>query len=379
MRGILFFLCILSSVLHAQDVSDPIVHSIFFIGDTGNDTIPSEALFLLSFEAGTQTNRSIVFLGDNVYPSGNSAFDGASAHRERRIMESQLELFSPFRGSVFVVPGNHDWSRGKADGAAAVLRQQHIVNDFTRSNSVNSNAGQTYFPGNAQSGPVQVQPHPAVRLIFLDTQWWLQGNGRRRIPGSSGLSRREQEANCLARLDSMLSRAQEDDALCIVIGHHPVFTNGQHSHRREPLRFLLNYTPLALFRLLGTDRFMGQDIDQPRYRRFRNQLREVFAHYSPMVYVAGHDHNLQVMRDLGNYYVVSGAGSKQHTIDRYRFPARFMEDQQSGFFRMDLHASGNVRIAAYGVRNRGVFWDSWMFQKAIPEMPADTLQAPNIR
>ena len=49
---------------------DRILHSLYLIGDTGNDTIPADALQLLAFETYNDTASSVVFLGDNCYPQG---------------------------------------------------------------------------------------------------------------------------------------------------------------------------------------------------------------------------------------------------------------------------------------------------------------------
>jgi hypothetical protein len=55
-------------------------------------------------------------------------------------------------------------------------------------------------------------------------------------------------------------------------------------------------------------------------------------------------------------YVVSGAGSKNSVIDRYRYPEFFMDYLKLGFFRITYHASGNVFLRAYGVSDRGEYW-----------------------
>lgn len=69
--------------LHGQD---RIVHSIYLIGDTGNDTIPSDALQLLAFETFNDTVSSVVFLGDNCYPQGLNPHQSAKKyHRPKEI------------------------------------------------------------------------------------------------------------------------------------------------------------------------------------------------------------------------------------------------------------------------------------------------------
>lgn len=343
-----------------------VMYSIYLIGDTGKDTIPSEVLFLLAFDALDKPNSSVVFLGDNVYPTGNSYKSGTKAKKAQRILQSQLELFSTYRGTLFLIPGNHDWAAGKRGGEKAVLRQKAIVDSFSRSSMLVTNTDSVYFPAPGLPGPFAFNVHPQIQLVLIDSQWWLHRGLFRKTHGAGGRSVRAEKAHFLITLDSLLAGAEKNGRMTLVAGHHPIFSNGKHSHRAEPIRFLLNYTPLAIFHLFGLDRLLVQDMYQPRNKRFRTQLRSVIAKHSGVVYASGHEHNLQVMKDRSNYFVVSGAGAKLSATDRYRYPAMFMEDRQQGFFRLDLMSNGEIQLKAFGVRDRGEYWQKTLFRFATP-------------
>lgn len=356
---LLFFLLVAAG-LKAQ--IDPIVHSVYLIGDTGKDTIPSEALFLMAFEAIDHSNSTVVFLGDNVYPNGNHPWkSGTREFNARRILLSQLELFSTFEGDLFMIPGNHDWNAGRLKGLSAVKYQKTLVDSFTKKNSVNANAGNTYFKTPGTPGPQLVKLHNGLNLILIDTQWWLHADLLHRVEAKSGRNAKHEKDLFLQRLDSLLADVARKGEWAVVCGHHPMYSNGNHAHRREPLRFLLNYTPLHIFSWMGMNRFLRQDLFQPRYKKLRKNLRAVMSKYPNTVYVSGHEHNMQYLKDRQVHYVVSGAGSKISMLDRYIFPAQFMEDQQTGFMRISLHESGWVRLSAYGVRERGVYWQTNLF------------------
>ena len=343
-----------------------VLYSLYLIGDTGKDTIPSEVLFLLAFDALDKPNSSVVFLGDNVYPAGNSYKSGSKARKAKRILQSQLELFSTYRGALFLIPGNHDWAAGKRGGEKAVLRQKAIVDSFCRKSMLVTNPDSVYFPTPGLPGPIAYHVHPQIQLVLMDSQWWLHRGLFRRTHGSAGRSFREEKQYFLNMLDSLLEKAEKQGKMTVLAGHHPIFSNGKHSHRLEPIRSLLNYTPLALLQLPGLDRLLVQDIYQPRYKRFRKQIRGVISRHSGVVYASGHEHNLQVMKDRSNYFVVSGAGAKLSATDRYRYPALFMEDRQQGFFRLDLMSNGEIKLKAFGVRDRGEYWQKTLYRFATP-------------
>jgi hypothetical protein len=367
MRIFAIALLFIGSVLQAQ--SDPIVHSVFLIGDTGKDTIPSEAMYLMAFEAIGNDNCSVVLLGDNVYPKGN--LPSKNELFEKRVLLSQLELLSTFSGNVYMIPGNHDWRAGKVNGLQAVNYQASIVNEFTKNNSIIRNSGSVYFPGPGKPGPFSFDIHPSVKLIMIDSQWWLHHDLFHKVETTNGNSIRKEKSEFLFKLDSLLSVAEKNNQLPIIVGHHPVFTNGNHSHRREPLRFLFNYSPLHVFSWLGLNRLLRQDITQPKYKQFSRAFNQVLEKHSNIVYASGHDHNMQYLQSKKIHHIVSGSGSKITPLDRYRFPAKFMDDQQNGFFRVNLHQSGAVSLEAYGVRERGKYWQSPLFNLPMKPVPSE--------
>ncbi len=366
MRGFfLTFFTLISSVIFAAD-EPKVLFSVYLIGDTGSDTIPSEVLFLLAYEALDQSNSAVVFLGDNVYPAGNSAISGTRAKVEKRILESQLELFSTYPGQLYMIPGNHDWANGKGKGKQAALRQKALADTFTRRSTLISNAGSVYFPSAGLPGPVSIAIDSVFQLILIDTQWWLHKSIFRTVKGSGNRSYSEEKRFFLASMDSLILEARKQGKVPIVAGHHPLMSNGKHAHTKEPFRFLFNYTPLALFQTFGLDRWLSQDLFQPRYRRLRKALTQIFDKHERVIYASGHEHNLQLFQVGVNYQIISGSGSKLSYTDRYRYPALFMEDRQHGFFKLDFLSNGTVQISAYGVRDRGEYWRKTLFQMPFP-------------
>jgi hypothetical protein len=62
------FVLFCSLLCYAQN--DSIVHTVFLIGDAGNDKTPGPCVQLLGKMAAGRPNTSVIFLGDNVYPKG---------------------------------------------------------------------------------------------------------------------------------------------------------------------------------------------------------------------------------------------------------------------------------------------------------------------
>lgn len=151
----------------AQEASQ---HKVYLVGDAGEDTSPGKALLLLKDELIANPNSSVVFLGDNVYPSGLKKDSKESVLH----LESQLQILKEYKGNVFFIPGNHDWQAQKRNGLNILKDQEIYVEDYLKKNSTAANKENTTFlPKNGLPGPETVMLNDKLRLIIIDTQWFL--------------------------------------------------------------------------------------------------------------------------------------------------------------------------------------------------------------
>ncbi len=333
-RGLVFFVFFVS--FHFSLISQPF--SVFLIGDAGQDTSSNEILLFLKNELQKNTNSAVVFLGDNIYPKGFFKKNNQKHELEKKRILSQLNILKEYKGSAYFVPGNHDWRIGKPNGKKAVSQECEFVNNYLAEHSdlKNKNEG-TFFPQKGESGPVSVLLSEKLRLIMIDTQWWLQP-----------LEANKYEKNLfLMKLDSVLALSKNNNEKVIVAAHHPVFTNGSHARNRQPARFLITYTPFQIFGLLGLNRLLVQDLPQPKYKKMRESFLKIFEKYPGIIYAAGHEHNLQFFKNADDFFIVSGSGSKTTLLTEKKFPAEFSYDKSLGFFRLDFLGNGKMIVSAY--------------------------------
>jgi len=358
-RSFLFFLLtfqfISIQILFSQEKKP--VQTIYFIGDTGLDTIPSLAVQLLAFECFDNVNSTTIFLGDNVYPSGLHLGNRPKDLKSQRILLNQYDLFQNYMGKMYWLPGNHDWRNGRISGRLAILQQEAFCNQWFREKSLVANRSEFVFtPSGARVGPVMSKLSDKLLLVMFDSAWILHQDLFHHVARNSGLSNKGTLKKFYHSLDSVLIEASERNEQVVVAAHHPVYSNGLHSHRKEPFRLLINYSPMQIFGILGLNRLLNQDLFQPRYVKFRKRIHEILAKHPGTIYISGHEHNLQYLESNGVHYVVSGAGSKTSRLDRYRYPSKFMDDLQTGFYSLEFFSDGEVKLKAFGAKSRGEFW-----------------------
>lgn len=310
-------------------------YTVYLIGDAGepssNPTEPSLRLLKRKLdEAGP--NSAVVFLGDNIYPSGMPPPNAATRSDAERRINEQLAAVEDFEGQVVFVPGNHDWGGRGIGGSRTTLRRQEVYIEQAL------DRGNTFIPDRGFPGPVEVALNEEITLVALDTQWWLEP---RRPFGDTGTYELEQEGSVLVQVDDLLRRNQGKKL--IVVAHHPIFSNGSHGGF-----FQAGRRPIPL-----TRRYLGtpQDLSNYNYRRLREGLLAVFDQHESLVYAAGHEHSLQYFSSGGQHYVVSGSGTKSGYVAEER-GASFVTAEK-GFARLSYYTSGAVWLEFFVPKDGG--------------------------
>ena len=86
----------------------------------------------------------------------------------------------------------------------------------------------------------------------------------------------------------------------------------------------------------------------------REAIGGVFEKAPPLVYAAGHEHNLQVIQRKGaEYLLVSGTGFYGHTSRTAPTESTLFARVASGFMRLDFSPAGEVRLAVVVVDAAG--------------------------
>jgi hypothetical protein len=300
--------------------------------------------------------RSIVaFLGDNIYSRGMPP-EGASDRRdaERRI-DAQLAVVAGTGARGIFIPGNHDWARGLR-GWDAIRRQGAYI-------AARGDPRVAMTPADGCPGPVIEDAGSRLRLVILDTQWWLHEGPKPRDPASSCAEDSEGEVTYALRA----ATSAADDRNVVVLAHHPLATGGSHGGHftwRQHLFPLREFSRRLWIPLPGIGSaypisrqrgITSQDLSSSENRRMRTALEDALGERRPLIYAAGHEHNLQVMRGFGGeWHLVSGSGSYGHVGPVAWRDSTVFAIAASGFMRLDVLRDGRARLGVLTVNTDSV-------------------------
>jgi hypothetical protein len=297
--------------------------ALYLVGDGGDLNADREAV-LEAMQAdidavargGAGPPVVVAFLGDNIYDQGAPV--ERSADDVAKLEGQALALGDAPNVRGIFVPGNHDWANGAAfvDGRDAVARQREWVASMAEARDIR------FVPHDGCPGPAG-EDVGGVHLVFIDTEWLL----------------RETDGNCgspsefYARLASDLRENRGRPV--VVMAHHPLASGGPHGGNIPPLA----HGPLIYYLAMksGVSR---QDLASPAYTALRRGIADAIreSEAPPLVFAAGHDHTLQVIRlaEPGEprYQLVSGALSKTERVRRID-GTRYATDG-FGYMRLDF-------------------------------------------
>jgi hypothetical protein len=331
--------------------------TIFLIGDAGAPAPTGEpVLKALTDELGHAAGqRVILFLGDNVYPRGLP--DSAAPDRtemERRL-DTQVDLVKAAGVRGIFVPGNHDWAKHGPDGWNAIRRQGR---EIARRGAPEAEL----LPTDGCPGPAVVDFGPRVRLVALDTQWWLHP-GPKPVGPNSGC----RAADAKAVADSLKADlASAGGRTVIVAAHHPLASGGEHGGYFGvesyifPLRLVKPWLWIPLpglgsaYPIARQGGISSQDMAGQANQRMRLMLEEAMRDHPPLIWADGHDHNLQVIRGRrARWLLVSGAGIFGHEGPVNRLPDTRFASQSAGFMRLEFLTDGRERLGVLAVDREG--------------------------
>ena len=317
---------------------------LLLLGDGGADNLALANVIATAstYVAAAPERTTIVWLGDSVYTNGLPAEDetdpksAAERRRGERVLKAQMQVASN-GARVFFVPGNHDWDHSGRRGLARIRAADRFIAAGVTSLQVPSDGcpGPVWVDLTIQSG----SRIPGVRLVFLDTEWLLTTKHAKGWEGCSwgpldaGTAYEGSVAEpgqAYERLVTGLQEAAEHDLLTIVAGHHPIYTAGSHGGFFPVDEWIFStrmlkkwaWIPIpvlgvALRKIGGAS--SGQDLSGGANKAMVDSLQAVFAEFPPLLYAAGHEHDLQVFTDKGDRpttYVVSGSASKSNPTAR---------------------------------------------------------------
>lgn len=312
---------------------------------------------------------TILYLGDNLYTYGLPDDVEFGYNTATAILDSQINIGLNTPAQVYFIPGNHDWNHEGPDGWNTVIREQNYIEQHGGKN-VN------FYPKDGCPGPIEIQLSKDVLMILMDTQWWLHLYDK---PGIESDCPYKTKQDVLTELADIISK--NDKKLIIFASHHPFKSNGIHGgyytlkqHLFPLTDFSPNlYVPMPVIGsiypitrgIFGTP----QDLKHPAYQNMVHDLEKVMKSHPNVIFAAGHEHNLQLIKDSSYNYIISGSGTNKTRVSKSK--REIFGAEENGFVTLEILKNKNVNVAFYTLKGDSL-------HKAYENTILDFSKLPNV-
>lgn len=358
-----------------------ISHRFILIGDAGEPEKQRQCSVLANLEtraALLKGRTTILFLGDNIYESGLPEENTKNRSDAEGKIDAQIAAVENSGAKGIFISGNHDWNHYDKGGQEALKRQQDYIQE---------KLGEDAFePWNGCPGPIKIDIGN-IRLIIIDSQWWLHEHEKPITPccfsGKEIHSVDEAKKQFLDVVTKLIEST--DDQHIIFAAHHPLDTHGPHGGFYDWQDNLFPGTRLvadwlwiplpgigSLYPFIRWRYRSEQDLVSSEYKGLVEGLEKAISKAKkPVIFAAGHEHSLQVLKnkDNNNFVVISGSGSPEKVTPVGHDENTIFALAQPGFIELDYLNDGRIylRVIEKVVKKCGykITFSYWLLNKSL--------------
>ena len=384
MRAILTIMTVLAAhsvfaqaELQSQD--DSIENRIVVIGDAGDpgSFVKGKALVIDAVRNTIPMNKNttVLFVGDNLYENGLPCVGDVCYAPGINALDSQAGLVMGTQASAFFMPGNHDWANGKPEGYDNILRQGNYINGLADNVK--------FYPEDGCPGPKEVPLGDDAVLVIMDSEWWLL---RGEKPGVGSDCGNKTEDEILDALKDII--VHNANKLILFACHHPFKSTGVHSGYFGIKQHIFPFTDLnknlfiplpvigSIYPISRGVFGSPQDLKFPLYANMINRVQDVLKDHPYVIHISGHEHNLQLIHDKSDLYVISGGGCKSQRVNHNK--KTMYAAASMGFAVLDIFKNKSVNVTFYEVTPktgtiRKAYSGTVMNFSKFPDLAKDTI------
>ena len=356
-----------ADICFAQE-NETIDQVVYLIGNTATREINESHLASLQAHLQREENSfTILHLGDITTPGQTDLWD------------HELDLLFNLageqkHGQVIFTPGDMDWDNSGVNGLKMLRRLEKQVEERQKGANI-------FLPSKGCPGPEVFDLSPHLRLIFINTHWWLHPYDVPEAPDADcdNLTKEEFAESLEEVIEESVGRN------ILIVGHHPVISSGvfggHMSLRTHLFPFAASKTGTWIpVPVLGSfhaayRQNVGsvRDMASENYQDFIDHMSDILSRHPGLVYVSAHDYSLQLLEYEEGYQVVSGSINEREATGKEE--GEIYTSSKHGFTKLEYYRSGRVRIGFFetGLTEPAELYSKVLFRSACEDSADNSL------
>lgn len=330
---------------------DSVKYRVILIGDAGEMNTGQIESLKNAAKHVIKGKTTALYLGDNIYPTG-MAIPGFGDEQETiKILQSQFQPMRDMGAAVFFVPGNHDWDKSGPNGLEKIRRQSEYLESL-------GDPLLKLIPSNGCPDPIAIKLTDKLTIIAYDSEWWLFPYNKQNPVADCDCKTKDE---IVAKMNDLME--QNRDKMILLASHHPFQSYGAHGGYFTWRNHLLPLTLLnkklviplpvigSVYPFLRSTLLSPEDLNHPLYKDMIKSVNSVFGKKPNVVYVAGHEHGLQLIKS-DQLQIVSGSGSKWSPNKKGK--NSLFQEYRQGYVIADQLRNNDMRYEYYVYADTGV-------------------------
>ncbi|MFS4493479.1 phosphoesterase [Maribacter sp. 2308TA10-17] len=323
--GVLFF----TSALGQEIPSDKTIsHKFYLVGDVGEYNTSTDLknnlqALNIHMQNSPTNNSTLLFLGNNFSKNSFEEVIVRKSGDDSEISQLIQSTVNNYKGETFFIPGDLDWHAGLLG-----LKKQEKFIDKTFGKG-------TFQPKNGC--PLErIKINDDVDLLLIDSQWALMGWSN--YPEFNEECDIKTKVEFYVELESTIKKSEGKTVL--VATHHPLKSYGEYGER---FSFGIN----------------DQGISNVHYKEFSDRLITIARQTNNVVFMSGHENNLQYFTHNSIPMIISGAGGSASRVSKIK---EGFSQATLGFTEVTVYNDGDLWVRFYGKSNN---YTTSLFNKKI--------------
>jgi hypothetical protein len=308
------------------------LHRVFTFANIADITDDTEFVEQLKVLLNIDESYTVLITGDLVHSDASNGISNAEEQKIERILQACQRSE---QSRVIILPGDRDWDDSGKDGLKSVKELRKIIEKMNLPRV-------EWAIMDGCPGPKSFDLTAELVLIGIDTQWWNHPFDH--PEPADGDCNTITETDILSELSELIDDAEGKNIL--LAGHFPLISVGEYGGKSKWTEHLT--PPLYGSMKAAYHQNIGgvKDIHNVRFDPFRKELLKMIRDNSSIIYVSGHEHNLQIIKEEGSYLINSGSPTSAHHVGREAGKLRFAE-AIPGLVEIFYHSNGKVDCMIY--------------------------------
>ncbi len=322
--------------------NDSIEHVVYLAGNTALGELNEAQLFTLRNYLQAERNPyTVIHLGD-IFPA-RSYEDPDDA--PEFLLNQKMAVG---HGQILYIPGDSDWDQASNDGLRALRKTEKQVEHSYEGSDL-------FLPSEGCPGPELIDLSPQLRVIALDTHWWMHPYDKPEAPDSDCKQLNKEEI--IESLEEAIEDSEGKNIL--IVGHHPVISAGAYGGHFNLKKHLFPFEkskqgpgmPLPLLGTLYLSYLQNVGpvgyMAHKNYQEFIVQMHRIMDRYPGLIYASAHDFNLQLLELEKGYQLISGSIRKNEATGREQ--GLLFSGAQRGFAKLSYFKNGKIVLGFYEI------------------------------